>query len=313
MMIKSLAIVLLLVMLFCSVFFLPELVSVSYAQNTTGTQPPITTAQPSLPPTTLEVKITTPTSNQQLFLQNNNNRSQQLTGTSTDTVDTDCQVSVISNDIRPYQNTTATGPGGKNDYSTWSHSLVSSPLKEGSNKVTARISCVDSNSTSTLFTDSTNQVKHSSVFFTILNATAGVTNGSSTTPSNSTKPLATMTTTTGPSFRTGAVPYFLSNPSCQVDQSSHDLNCNIKIAGIENIDKIRPFLHADLTSSCTNPEGNTPPDNVRVISLIGDSETVHAVVEVNCTPPMIPSYTYENVKLQVGDVILSFPGTFSNR
>ena len=101
-MIKSLSYVFL-VMLSSSALFLPEQVSHLYAQNTTSSRPP-TTAQP---PTMLGVKITSPANDQQVSFQNNNNRSLQLTGTSTDTVDTDCQVSVIANDIRPYQNTTA--------------------------------------------------------------------------------------------------------------------------------------------------------------------------------------------------------------
>jgi hypothetical protein len=94
---------------------------------------------------------------------------------------------------------------------------------------------------------------------------------------------------------------------------SHDLSCNIKIAGIENIDKIRSFLHADLTTSCINPAGNTPPDKVRTTPLIGDSKSILAVVEVNCPPSMIPSFIYKNVELQVGDILLSIPGTFSSK
>jgi hypothetical protein len=68
-----------------------------------------------------------------------------------------------------------------------------------------------------------------------------------------------MATTTSTGIRSSAVPYFKSNPACQVDESSHNLNCTVKIAGIEHIAKIRPFLHADLTTSCVNPAGNTPP------------------------------------------------------
>jgi hypothetical protein len=160
-----------------------------------------------------------------------------------------------------------------------------------------------------------NLVKHSSVFFTVLNATAPVTNDTSitTNASDSTKISTTTTSTTGTSTRTGAVPYFVFNPSCLVNQTSHDLNCNIKIAGIENIAKIRPFLHADLTASCINPAGNIPPEKVRIIPLIGDSKTIHAAVDVNCHPSMTPSFTYKNVQIQVGDVLLSIPGTFSSK
>jgi hypothetical protein len=148
----------------------------------------------------------------------------------------------------------------------------------------------------------------SSAFFTVLNASAPVAadNLSSSTG-------ATTTATTGPSVRTGAIPYFVSNPTCQVEQLSHDLSCNIKITGIENIDKIRPFLHADLTTSCINPTGNTPPDKVRTTPLIGDSKSILAVVKVNCPPSMTPSFVYKNVELQVGDILLSIPRTFSSK
>jgi hypothetical protein len=125
---------------------------------------------------------------QQASFQNSNNRSLQLAGTSTDTINTDCQVSVIDNNIKPYQNTKATGSGGKSDYSTWAYSLTPSLIKEGSNKVTARISCMNPYATSIASTDSTTLVKHSSVFFTILSTptTVAAANNSSTitTPTN---------------------------------------------------------------------------------------------------------------------------------
>jgi hypothetical protein len=232
-------------------------------------------------------------------------------GTSTDTIDTDCQISVIVNDIKPYQNTTATGPGGNKDFSTWTYSLAPPLLKESSNKVTARILCSSPNAS--ISTDNTSHVKHSSVFFKALNASAPVVTDNLSSSANNSSTGATTTATTGPSVRTGAVPYFVSNPTCQVEQLSHDLSCTIKIAGIENIDKIRPFLHADLTTSCINPTGNTPPDKVRTTPLIGDSQSIRAVVEVNCPPSMTPSFVYKNVELQVGDVLLSVPGIFTSR
>jgi hypothetical protein len=270
--------------------------------------------------TTPGVKVTTPTTDQRVsFPNNDDSKGLQLMGTSTDTIDTDCQVSIIANDIKPYQNTTATGPGGNKDYSTWTYSLAPTLLKEGSNKVTARILCSSPNASESA--GDTSQVKHSSAFFTVLNTSAPVaadnlsssTTTSAATAANASSTGATTTATTGPGVRTGAVPYFVSNPTCQVEQLSHDLSCNIKIAGIENIDKIRPFLHADLTTSCINPAGNTPPDKVRTTPLIGDSKSILAVVEVNCPPSMTPSFVYKNVELQVGDVLLSVPGAFTSR
>jgi hypothetical protein len=295
------------------VFFLSYLV-VNYnsLRNTTDLQL-ITIATAQLQEsTTLGVKVTTPTNDQQVSLPNNNNNSKglQLMGTSTDTIDTDCQVSVIANDIKPYQNATATGPGGNKDFSTWTYSLAPLLLKEGSNKVTARILCSTPNAS--ISTDNTSHVKHSSVFFKALNASAPVVTDNLSSANNSSTGTTT-TATTGPGVRTGAIPYFVSNPICQIEQLSHDLICNIKIAGIENIDKIRPFLHADLTTSCINPTGNTPPDKVRTTPLIGDSQSIRAVVEVNCPPSMTPSFVYKNVELQVGDVLLSVPGIFTSR
>ena len=105
-----------LVILFSSFLFLPEQVGTLYAQNSTVSQlsSTATTTQPTPTPTTLRVKITTPTNEQQIFF--NNNSDLQLKGTSTDNADQDCQVSVIANDIRPYQNVIATGQEGNNDY-----------------------------------------------------------------------------------------------------------------------------------------------------------------------------------------------------
>jgi hypothetical protein len=297
-------------LIYYSVDMVPNIVD-SWAQNNTGLQ-----TTPTQPPTTLTpgVKITIPGSNQQISV-GNNNETVQLTGTSTDNTTLDCQVSVIANDIKPYQNTTATGPGGENDYSAWTYFLAPPLFKEGSNKVTARISCIDPNIEGGNAAEGHNLVKHSSVFFTVLNATAPVTNDTSitTNASDTTKTSTITASTTGTSTRAGAVPYFVFNPSCQVNESSHDLNCTIKIAGIENIAKIRPFLHADLTASCINPAGNTPPDKVRIIPLIGDSKTIRAAVDMNCPPSMTPSFTYKNVHIQVGDMLLSIPGTFSSK
>jgi hypothetical protein len=57
-----------------------------------------------------------------------------------------CQVSVIANDVKPYQPAKGTGPGGAADYSTWSYVLSSkyATIKPGpANKITAKYSCSD--------------------------------------------------------------------------------------------------------------------------------------------------------------------------
>jgi hypothetical protein len=68
-----------------------------------------------------------------------------ISGTSKDNINSNCYVNVIVNDVKPYQNASATGPGGVNGYSSWMFILTSkyTTLKEGaSNKITAKFSCI---------------------------------------------------------------------------------------------------------------------------------------------------------------------------
>jgi hypothetical protein len=66
-----------------------------------------------------------------------------ISGTSKDNVTSDCHVNVIVNHVRPYQNTSATGPGGPNDYSNWTFSLTPkyTAIKQGLNEITAKFFC----------------------------------------------------------------------------------------------------------------------------------------------------------------------------
>jgi hypothetical protein len=69
-----------------------------------------------------------------------------ISGESTDKpASDDCQVSVIVNDVKPYQPGRANGATGENnDYSKWS--FILSPnytsIKEGVNEITAKLSCL---------------------------------------------------------------------------------------------------------------------------------------------------------------------------
>ena len=84
------------------------------------------------------VRITSPVKGQQVPI-----GVLTVTGTSKGNATTDCQVFVIVNGVKPYQNATATGPGGSKDYSKWSFTL--SPkytlIKEGMNKIATKFSC----------------------------------------------------------------------------------------------------------------------------------------------------------------------------
>jgi hypothetical protein len=86
------------------------------------------------------VKITHPTPDQQI---STNNGTLRITGISSDNSTSSCEISVIANNVKPYQRAV---PNKDNDYSSWSFTLNSSytPIKEGQNKLTSKISCLAS-------------------------------------------------------------------------------------------------------------------------------------------------------------------------
>ena len=94
----------------------------------------------SLSPLPLEtIKIVNPITTQ------NVSTGQELiiTGVSSDNTLKNCAVSVIVNDVRPYQAAFAKGTDGKNDYSQWEFVLRTNytQIIEGENKITSKLSC----------------------------------------------------------------------------------------------------------------------------------------------------------------------------
>jgi hypothetical protein len=89
------------------------------------------------------VNITSPHRGQQIPV---NISNLNISGKSTDKPSADdCQVSVIVNNVKPYQPATASGTTGEdNDFSNWFFTLDSSytSIKEGANKITAKLSCL---------------------------------------------------------------------------------------------------------------------------------------------------------------------------
>jgi hypothetical protein len=86
------------------------------------------------------VKIISPTVGKQVNILDNNTI---FSGISSDNSTSNCQVSVILNNIKPYQPTKPVAP---NDYSSWN--LDQGPyynnLRDGQNKLTSKISCLAS-------------------------------------------------------------------------------------------------------------------------------------------------------------------------
>ena len=93
--------------------------------------------QQKLPPA-ISIKITSPVVNQVPVGQLT------ISGTSTDNPTTDCTVYADWNNTKPFQKAIATGPGGVNDYSTWSFTYTSAyhAITNGTNELTAQISFI---------------------------------------------------------------------------------------------------------------------------------------------------------------------------
>ena len=87
------------------------------------------------------VRILSPSRGQTVPLESN----LKISGDSIDNSTSDCQVSVIVNDIKPYQNATASGPRGPDDFSKWNFVVIPqyTIINEGPNKITSRLSCVN--------------------------------------------------------------------------------------------------------------------------------------------------------------------------
>jgi hypothetical protein len=110
-----------------------SIISYAFAQQTT---------LPAAPPPEIGVKITSPTTGQSVPA--GNDQQLLIAGTSTDDSISNCQVTVIVNGVKPYQQVIANGSSGINDYSTWNYLLNSSytSIKDSpDNKITSKLVC----------------------------------------------------------------------------------------------------------------------------------------------------------------------------
>jgi hypothetical protein len=88
---------------------------------------------------TISIKITSHVTGQQVPV-----GEFTITGTSTDDTTSDCTVYADVNDIKPFQKAIATGPGGLNDYSTWTFTYTDNYhlITNGTNNLTSKLSCL---------------------------------------------------------------------------------------------------------------------------------------------------------------------------
>jgi hypothetical protein len=86
------------------------------------------------------IEITSPSQGQQVPV-----GELTISGTSADNATINCQVDVDWNNQKPYQKTLATGPSGVNDYSNWTFTYNRDYhlITNGTNELTARLSCTD--------------------------------------------------------------------------------------------------------------------------------------------------------------------------
>ena len=106
--------------------------------------------QQKLPPV-ISIKITSPTIGQQVPV-----GQLTISGTSTDNPTTDCTVYADWNNTKPFQKAIATGPGGVNDYSTWTFTYTDKYhlITNGTNNLTSKLSCLNNNGTAANITKS---------------------------------------------------------------------------------------------------------------------------------------------------------------
>src|ERR671921_205176 len=93
-----------------------------------------------IPPITLGIKITSPSTGQQVPV-----GELTISGTSTDNATTDCTVYADWNNTKPFQKAIATGPGGVNDYSRWTFTYTAfyHLITNGTNNLTFTLTCID--------------------------------------------------------------------------------------------------------------------------------------------------------------------------
>src|ERR671914_386023 len=132
-----------------SIFFFSSLLYSSIDINSN-----LASGQSSLPMVP-SIKIVSPESGQQVPISISNltsgtnanvSNSLSISGTASDDPKSPCEVSVLLNDVRPYQRATPQGNSGKSDYSNWQFLLKPdyAPIKQGENKITAKLACLRS-------------------------------------------------------------------------------------------------------------------------------------------------------------------------
>ena len=241
-------------------------------------QSPLSTARTSMPRSSTnpeqhitKIKITSPTKGQQVSV----GKDLAISGISIDNTtagSTDCEVSVIANKVRPYQLTTAAGPGGAADYSKWNFVLTSkyTTIKPGENRITAKYECANN----------PNLTSFSSVNVTgVPSATTNPTNSTTTRASTITNPSTTTTTDTKQNATTIAQAH-TTKTSVATKPESPMLAPESAISGSKK--STRPIANSisDLQSKQQNNPANTN-DNTTRSSLVNGTRVAPMQIPVS--------------------------------
>jgi hypothetical protein len=159
-----------------------------------------------------KIKITSPTRGQQVPIA----KDLTISGTSIDnTTSNDCKVLIIVNKVRPYQNTTAIGPGGAADYSKWNFALTSkyTTIKPGQNRITAKYECANDPNTTSFSSVNITGIQG-------IGATASSTKPTTTAAAPSLKKQQQVSTTNPVSPSTGYITWAIVGSLRKVSQTS---------------------------------------------------------------------------------------------
>jgi len=228
------------------------------------------------------IKITSPTNGQNLSTGSNLTISGSATGTNTTSPSTGnnkddnrCYVSVIVNNIKPYQNATAGGPKGVNDYSKWYYTLSTKfgAIKEGQNKLTGRLSCVEASNINSNSTNVINTTNNLIKWFSV-NVTGVSTPISSTvTKNNQTIANSTIDRSQPPQSKTGGNITMTSNSTAITPATHGSITSNSTSQSLKkenNSNKITTSgggLAAKLTQSPSTSKYNYNNSNAKPLSI----------------------------------------------
>jgi hypothetical protein len=249
------------------------------------------------------VKITHPTPDQQI---STNNGTLRISGISSDNSTSDCEVSIIANNVKPYQRTV---PNKDDDYSSWSFTLNSSytPIKEGPNKLTSKISCL---------AIPANATKWYSVNFTGVFKDITTSDNQSQEVSNNTNMIANNT----------QMDIDANNTQMDIDANNTQMDIDANNTQMESLNKT-----TEKTSNVSSQSSvMIPPANLKNMSALvkldkdpisrGSLQTVrlnisdlntgqplsNATVEATITGPSGKSIVFENMTAATGETSFSW-------